>query len=268
MNRVRAAVVAIALILTASILPTTAAAAPTGFLWGVSSSGFQSEGSSPDSNWSRYSASGRTHDPIGAAVDFRHRYREDIARAADLGVDVFRFSVEWARVQPRPDHWDETEFAYYDDVVAAARAVGAHDFIMRLPRGYDTDLGQRGAGLSLGQRQLVSFARALVADARILVLDEATASVDSHTEMLIQKALRRLLEGRTGLVIAHRLATIRSADRIIVLQNGRIVEQGRHRDLIALGGLYARLHAMNYASFDDLPAEEERAARQEHPAPR
>ena len=93
---------------------------------------------------------------------------------------------------------------------------------MRLPDGYDTELEQRGGNLSLGQRQLISFARALVADAKILVLDEATASIDSYTEMLIQKALVTLLEGRTGLVIAHRLATIRGADRIIVLQNGEI----------------------------------------------
>jgi ATP-binding cassette subfamily B protein len=139
--------------------------------------------------------------------------------------------------------------------MAAARAVGAHDFIMRLPNGYETELGQRGGGLSLGQRQLVSFARALVADAGILVLDEATASVDSYTEMLIQKALLRLLEGRTGLVIAHRLATIRGADRIIVLQSGQVVETGNHAELIAAGGLYARLYALNYASFDDLPAD-------------
>jgi ATP-binding cassette subfamily B protein len=141
------------------------------------------------------------------------------------------------------------------EVEAAAKAVGAHDFITRLPQGYETELGQRGGGLSLGQRQLVSFARALVADARILVLDEATASVDSYTEMLIQKALVRLLEGRTGLVIAHRLATIRGADRIVVLQNGQVVETGNHAELIAAGGLYARLYALNYASFDDMPAE-------------
>ena len=120
-----------------------------------------------------------------------------------------------------------------EEVVRAAKAVGAHDFIMRLPEGYDTQLDQRGGNLSLGQRQLISFARALVADAKILVLDEATASIDSYTEMLIQKALVKLLEGRTGLVIAHRLATIRDADRIIVLQNGEIVESGTHDELMA-----------------------------------
>jgi ATP-binding cassette, subfamily B, multidrug efflux pump len=142
-----------------------------------------------------------------------------------------------------------------DDVIRAAKAVDAHDFIMRLPEGYDTMLEQRGGNLSLGQRQLVSFARALVADAKILVLDEATANIDSYTEMVIQKALVKLLEGRTGLVIAHRLATIRNADRIIVLQNGEIIENGTHSQLMKVGGLYARLYTMNYASFDDLPDE-------------
>jgi ATP-binding cassette subfamily B multidrug efflux pump len=139
------------------------------------------------------------------------------------------------------------------DVEAAARAVGAHDFIMQLAAGYDTEMDQRGGNLSLGQRQLISFARALVADARILVLDEATANIDSYTEMLIQKALVTLLEGRTGLVIAHRLATIRGADRIIVLQNGEMIESGNHDQLMAAEGLYARLYNMNYASFDDIP---------------
>jgi ATP-binding cassette subfamily B protein len=143
-----------------------------------------------------------------------------------------------------------------EEVIEAAKAVGAHEFIMRLPDGYDSVLGERGGGLSLGQRQLVSFARALVADAKILVLDEATANIDSYTEMLIQKALVKLLEGRTGLVIAHRLATIREADRIIVLQNGQLLESGNHNQLMANGKLYSKLYNLNYASFDDIPEEE------------
>jgi ATP-binding cassette subfamily B protein len=147
------------------------------------------------------------------------------------------------------------EGATREDVVAAAQAVGAHEFIMKLHDGYETPLEQRGGNLSLGQRQLLSFARAIVADAKILVLDEATASIDSYTEMLIQQALSRLMEGRTGMVIAHRLATIRGADRIIVLQDGEIIEQGNHDVLMELGGLYSRLYSMNYASFDDIPDE-------------
>ncbi|WEK03606.1 MAG: ABC transporter ATP-binding protein [Candidatus Devosia phytovorans] len=142
-----------------------------------------------------------------------------------------------------------------EDVIAASKAVGAHDFITRLPGGYDSRLEQRGSNLSLGQRQLLSFARALVADAKILVLDEATANIDSYTERQIQKALEILLEGRTGLVIAHRLATIRGADRIIVLQSGEKIEEGNHDELMGLGGLYSRLYNMNYASFDDIPDE-------------
>jgi ATP-binding cassette subfamily B protein len=116
-------------------------------------------------------------------------------------------------------------------------------------------LDQRGGNLSLGQRQLLSFARALVADARVLVLDEATANIDSYTERKIQIALARLLKGRTGIVIAHRLATIRDADRIVVLQEGRVVETGAHDELVGRKGLYASLHALNYASFDDIPDE-------------
>ena len=146
-----------------------------------------------------------------------------------------------------------SDWADDDAVVEAAIAVGAHDFIEALPLGYDTVLAERGSNLSLGQRQLLSFARALVTDAKILIMDEATANIDSYTEMQIQKALRRLLEGRTGLVIAHRLATIRNADRIIVLQKGQLVEQGNHDELIELGGLYAQLYQLNYSSFDDLP---------------
>jgi ATP-binding cassette subfamily B multidrug efflux pump len=142
-----------------------------------------------------------------------------------------------------------------DEIESAARAVGAHDFIKALPNGYDTELEQRGGNLSVGQCQLISFARAIVADRKILVLDEATANIDSFTEMLIQKALAKLLEGRTGMVIAHRLATIRGADRILVLQEGSIIESGSHAELMKLGGLYCQLYSMNYASFDDIPVE-------------
>ncbi|OXE37387.1 MAG: multidrug ABC transporter [Phenylobacterium zucineum] len=141
--------------------------------------------------------------------------------------------------------------ASHQRIIEAAKAVSAHDFIMRLPEGYDTALGQRGRNISMGQRQLISFARALVADPQILILDEATANIDSFTEMVIQKALRVLFAGRTCMVIAHRLATIRDADRIVVLQQGRILEQGSHDVLMKTGGLYSHLYTSAHASFDD-----------------
>ncbi len=137
-----------------------------------------------------------------------------------------------------------------EEVVAAAKAAQAHDFITRLPQGYDTVVGERGKLLSLGQRQLIAIARALLVDPRIIILDEATASVDTRTEVRIQAALRHLLQGRTAFVIAHRLSTVREADCIIVLDQGRVVEQGTHADLLAAGGLYAALYQRQFAHME------------------
>ena len=145
-----------------------------------------------------------------------------------------------------------TSYATREEVVKACMVIGAHDFVMALEDGYDTILEQRGSNLSVGQRQLLSFARALVSDPKILVLDEATANIDSYTERVVQDALKKLLQGRTALVIAHRLSTIRNADQIIVIQDGEINEVGTHEKLISNGGLYSQLWQTNYTSFDDI----------------
>lgn len=133
-------------------------------------------------------------------------------------------------------------------VVEAARFVGAHEFILRLPQGYQTFLGERGSGLSVGEKQLLALARALLANPDILlILDEATANVDAETEARIQEALKRVMEGRTSLIIAHRLATIRFVDRVLVFRKGRLVEEGSHEELLRWGGYYAKLYALQYA---------------------
>jgi ABC-type multidrug transport system fused ATPase/permease subunit len=137
-----------------------------------------------------------------------------------------------------------------EEIFAAAKAVGAHDFIMRLENGYDTFLQERGSNLSQGQRQLISFARAVLANPRILILDEATANIDTQTEILIQRALKHILKDRTSLVIAHRLSTIHDADRVVVLDAGKIAEMGTHQELLAKGGLYHHLYTMSYAYTD------------------
>jgi ABC-type multidrug transport system fused ATPase/permease subunit len=185
----------------------------------------------------------RFYDPREGAItvdgtDLRDVTQESLRR--QLGIVpqegfLFAGSVRDNIAFGRPDATNE-------EIRAAATAVGAHDFIMRLEDGYETDVQERGTRLSLGQRQLVAFARALLADPRILILDEATSSVDIGTERKIETALRTLLAGRTAFVIAHRLSTIRGADLIVVLEHGQIVEQGSHAELMARQGLYTALY--------------------------
>ncbi len=133
-----------------------------------------------------------------------------------------------------------------DEIIEAAKLVDAHDFIMKMENGFDSEVGEGGAKLSTGEKQLISFARAILADPRIFVLDEATSSVDTETEQLIQKAIHTVLEGRTSFIIAHRLSTIRSADRILVIRNGKITEQGTHQELIKAKGYYFNLYTNQF----------------------
>ena len=138
-----------------------------------------------------------------------------------------------------------------EEVIAAAKAVNAHDFIMKLPKGYDTDVNERGSRLSVGQRQLISFARALLANPRILILDEATSNIDTATERLVQKGIQKLLMGRTSFVIAHRLSTIRDCSRIMVINDGKVVESGTHEQLMKLKGSYYNLYMSQYKFLNE-----------------
>jgi ATP-binding cassette subfamily B protein len=137
-------------------------------------------------------------------------------------------------------------------LVEATKMIGMHDFIMQLPGNYDYNVMERGATLSVGQRQLISFVRALLYNPSVLVLDEATSSVDSESEALIQKAIDTLIKGRTSIIIAHRLSTIQKANKIIVLEKGSIKEMGSHRQLLELNGVYARLHQMQFGTHESL----------------
>lgn len=139
-----------------------------------------------------------------------------------------------------------------EEVINAAKMVGAHEFITHLPEGYNTEVGERGSGLSVGQRQLVAFARALLGKPPILILDEATSSIDPYTELIIKNALAVLLKDRTSIVIAHRLSTVRNADRILVIDDGKIVEEGSHGELMEKGGLYRRLYEMQFKEPEEL----------------
>ena len=150
-----------------------------------------------------------------------------------------------------------------EETIEVTKAVGAHEFIERLPEGYETDVRERGGRLSQGQRQLVSLARALLANPRILIMDEATSSIDAYTELIIQKAMDKVLKGRTSIIIAHRLSTVRNADKIVVLEEGRIAEMGTHRELIESGGLYKRLYEMQFRY--ETPEEAEETAEPQIP---
>jgi ATP-binding cassette subfamily B protein len=132
--------------------------------------------------------------------------------------------------------------ASLEEVEAAAKAAMIHDFVMTLEKGYDAEIGERGVTLSGGQKQRIAIARALLANPRILILDDSTSSVDARTEMMIQRALENLMVGRTTFIITHRLSTIRNADLIVMMERGRIVEMGSHEELLALRGLYANIH--------------------------
>jgi ABC-type multidrug transport system fused ATPase/permease subunit len=198
----------------------------------------------------------RFYDPVEGAIlldgyDLRDLSFKTLRESVGLVLqDNFLFSgtiadnIRYAR----PEASDEA-------VVAAARVANAHEFIQRMPQAYQTAVQERAANLSLGQRQLIAIARAVLADPRVLILDEATSNIDSQTELLVQQALAKLLAGRTSLVIAHRLSTIRAADEVLVLDAGRVIERGTHRDLLRRRGHYFDLYQQQFTKVEKVPVE-------------
>jgi ABC-type multidrug transport system fused ATPase/permease subunit len=190
---------------------------------------------------------GRFYDVCGGRVTVDGRDVREVTRSSlrsQMGIvlqDTFLFSGT-VMENIRYGRLDATD----EEVMEAARLANAHDFVTRLPQGYQTELTEQGSNLSQGQRQLISIARAVLANPRILIMDEATSSVDTRTELLIQNALGELLGGRTSFVIAHRLSTIRDADQVIFIQDGRIAERGTHEQLLAARGLYYDMYMSQY----------------------
>jgi ATP-binding cassette subfamily B multidrug efflux pump len=175
-------------------------------------------------------------------IDIRSVRKEDLRKHMAIVLqDVFLFSGD---IKSNINLGND-EIAL-DRIKAAARVVGANRFIEKLPKQYDEEVKERGATLSVGQKQLISFARALAFNPKILILDEATSSVDTETELLIQAAIRKLLQGRTSIVVAHRLSTIQRANKIIVMHKGEVREMGTHHELLALGGIYHKLYQLQY----------------------
>ena len=194
----------------------------------------------------------RFHDPTEGSVtwdgvdlrDARLRSLRSNTALVTQETVLFNDTVRYNIAYSRPG-------ATVEEIESAARAAHAHEFIKELPAGYDTVVGERGIFLSGGQRQRLAIARAVIADASVLVLDEATSALDAESERLVQKALANLTSGRTTIVIAHRLSTVRRADLIVVIERGRIIETGRHAELLALGGSYRRLYELQFADEEE-----------------